>query len=307
MRLLYNDMHILITGGTGFIGQKLCQALLALDHELTILVRNKELAQKKLGQELHYIQDFAQLDQNTEIDVIINLAGEPIADKRWSQERKKQLRASRIGMTEAIGQLVDRLTQKPKLMISASAIGFYGPQDDQKLDETADPIESFSHSLCRKWEAAARNIESAQTRVIITRFGLVLGNDGGALKKMLLPFKLGLGGKMGTGQQWFSWVHIDDVISALLFLMNKPEVSGTFNFTAPHPVQNHDFAAALARVLKRPAFFSTPGSVLKLVYGEMAEELLLTGQRVIPSHLEQLGYEFKFPFVYQALQNLCES
>jgi hypothetical protein len=236
-------------------------------------------------------------------DVVINLSGAPIADGRWTPQAKDQLRASREGTTTAIVTTLARIKTRPVLLINASAIGYYGPQGDEELTEESPSGEGFLAGLCREWEGAARAAERLGVRVVTPRIGVVLGRDGGVLAKMLPIYRLGLGGPLGHGRQWMSWIHLDDLVELLMFLMNNA-ASGPVNATAPHPVTNAEFSKTLGRTLGKPAFLRTPGFVMKLAFGEMADELLLTGQRVLPRRAQSMGFHFRFPFIAGALNDL---
>lgn len=289
-------MRVLISGGSGFIGQALSQALTQRGDEVVIWSRQP-------SSKANWI---TQLDQIKEpIDCVINLAGAGIVDKRWTPERKELLRSSRIQTTAKLVNWIAQQTDKPHLLISGSAIGYYGSKAKGELDEQARPVEGFTHQLCADWEAEALKAEAAGVRVCLIRTGVVLGAGQGALKKMLLPFKLGLGGPIASGQQWMSWIHIEDQVNAMLWLMDHPTLTGPFNLTAPEPVTNAQFSASLAKALKRPAFFRVPAITMKLMLGE-ASELLLEGQCVKPRALEQSGFSFRYPQLDQALQQLVK-
>ena len=292
-------MKIFITGGTGFVGQALCQQL--SEHKLTLFVRDINKARDLLGPRVHLINDWTSVTQSH--DVVINLAGESIAGERWSDARKETLIDSRINTTH---ELVNRFdTLQPQLLLSASAVGYYGPQGDHTVTENTPPVDSFSYDLCQRWEAEAMRA-ATDTRVAIMRFGIILDRNGGALEKMLLPYRLGLGGSMGSGKQWMSWIHRYDVVHLIEQMINN-QAEGIYNFTAPHPVTNKDFALTLAGVLNRPAVLKTPGFALKLLLGEMAEELLLTGQKVMPERLIAEGYTFKYPMLAPALKAILNA
>lgn len=300
-------MRIVVTGGTGFIGRPLCQRLVGLGHAVTVLTRNPGAARSVLDPRMSVIgwEGFrgptdglmAALGDG---DVIINLAGAPIAAGRWNAQVKDRLRQSREGTTSALVAALSELPTRPVLLISASAIGYYGSRGDEPLTEESPSGAGFLASLCREWEAAARAAERLGVRVVLPRIGVVLGRHGGALAKMLPAFRMGLGGPVGSGAQWMSWIHLDDLIELLLFLLNEA-VGGPVNATAPHPVTNREFARTLGRTLGRPAWARVPAPVLRLLLGEMAEELLLTGQRVLPHRAEALGFRFRYPTLSEAL------
>ncbi|WP_409522802.1 TIGR01777 family oxidoreductase [Nitrincola sp. MINF-07-Sa-05] len=293
-------MRVLITGGTGFIGRHVCAALLSRDDQVVVLSRSDTGGE--LDDRVQRVTRLSQIDG--EIDAIINLAGAAIVDQRWTDERKALLRASRIDTTRALNAWISELEKKPSVMISGSAVGFYGSQDEKLLGETAEPKPGFSHQLCLDWESEAMLAEKMGVRVCVIRTGIVLGN-GGALSKMLLPFKLGLGGPIADGHQWMSWIHMDDEVAAILWLLDHPVLEGAFNLTAPRPVSNGVFSKSLGRVLGRPAFFRMPGFVMELMLGE-ASELLIEGQRVIPEKLLASGFSFRFDDLDEALADVLK-
>lgn len=296
-------MKILITGGTGFIGRKLV-AHLKVNHEVVVLSRQGSRAYSLLGHDIKVLDNLDRLDDLNDVDAVINLAGEPIAAGRWSESRKQLLCDSRWLLTEQLVDLIKLSSTPPKVLINASAIGWYGRQGTETLDEQCrSPNDEFTHQLCQQWETLAQEAQSRQTRVCIVRIGLVLGMDGGALPKMLPPYRLGLGGPMGSGSQMMSWIHVQDLVRAILFILEHEECSGIFNGTAPHPVSNREFSQTLATTLHRPHIFFVPAPLLQLVMGEAAD-LLLTGQKVIPARLQQAGFHFSYPELPSALTNL---
>ncbi|MBL1379156.1 TIGR01777 family oxidoreductase [Zobellella iuensis] len=293
-------MKILLTGGTGFIGHRLMSHLRG-HHQLAVLSRSPNKVYQRLGHDVEALASLQELDNLDAFDAVINLAGEPIADKRWSQAQKDSICQSRWQLTR---QLVDKLKagkHPPKVLISGSAVGYYGRQGDTLVDEDSHPHPEFSHEVCARWEELAMAAVSEQTRVCLIRLGMVLGAEGGALKKMLPGYRLGLGGPIGSGKQYMSWIHIEDVVNLLLFLLEHEECSGAFNATAPEPVTNEQFSRNLARVLGKPHFARIPAWAMKLLLGEMAD-LLLTGQRVMPVRLQQAGFHFRYPTLDKALK-----
>lgn len=296
-------MHILITGGTGLIGRQLCKALLANGHELTVFSRNPASVPAKCGSGVHAMAAFAEWHAGQIFDAVINLAGEPIVDARWTARRKQMLWESRVAFTGELVRHIATAGHKPAVLLSGSAVGYYGNRGDAALDEAADAGEGFAAQLCKAWEDAARAAEQAGVRVCLLRTGLVLSNNGGLLGRMLPPFKLGLGARLGGGKQWMSWVHIGDYVAMVLRLLSDAQASGPYNMTAPQPATNAEFTAALARVLHRPALFVTPALLLKLAMGERAS-LLLEGQKVLPDKITAAGYRFKFSRLADALGDL---
>lgn len=297
-------MHDLITGGSGFIGRALCRALLDDGHRVTVLTRNPQRAQHCVPDGVHCIDT---LDGLSGIDTIYNLAGENLSAGRWTTARKQAFRDSRVAFTERLVGWIRGLEVRPKVLVSGSAIGIYGTHGDEIVTEQTPPGEDFAATLCRDWEAAAREATAVGLRVCTPRIGIVLGVDGGALAKMLTPFRLGLGGPMGRGDQWMSWIHRADLVALLQWLGQTPSAHDAFNATAPEPVRNRDFAVALGRALHRPAVLPTPAPMLKLLFGEMAEALLLSGQRVLPRRAHETGFMFHHATLDAALRDLLGS
>ncbi len=301
-------MRIVVTGGTGFIGRPLCHRLIEEGHGLTVLTRNVHTATERLDPRISLVgwQDSQSSTPDvvgalTGCDAVINLAGAPIGARRWTARTKNRLRTSREGTTSALVTAMASLQTRPALLISASAIGYYGPQQDELLQEDRPSGTGFLASLCRQWEGEARVAERLGIPVTHLRIGVVLGKGGGALDKMLPAFRLGLGGPLGRGTQWMSWIHLDDLVELVAFLLNKA-VSGPVNATSPNPVTNREFARLLGQALGRPARLPIPASLLKLLFGQMAEELLLTGQRVLPARAQGMGFRFRYPELTEALR-----
>jgi len=290
-------MHHLITGGSGFIGSALCRSLVADGHRVTVLTRDIERARGRVPEAVFLID---RLDFAENIDAVVNLAGENLAGGRWTAARKHEFVGSRIGTTKRLLDWIDRQDSAPAVLVSGSAIGWYGPRDDKELDEDADIGNDFSAHLCRDWEAEASKAEALGVRVCCVRTGIVLGADGGALKKMLLPFRAGIGGRMGSGRQWMSWITRADIVALIRWLIDHDSARGAYNGTAPAPVTNAEFARALGAALNRPTLLPTPASALKLLFGEMAD-ILLTGQRVVPRRAMAEGFAFKYPELSAAL------
>ncbi|MGS2720814.1 TIGR01777 family oxidoreductase [Paraglaciecola aestuariivivens] len=286
-------MKILLTGGSGLIGSNLIPILRPCD--IAVFTRNVAMAEQILGHKIHFLSTLEHLENLDEYDVVINLAGEPIADKKWTPEQKQKIQQSRWSITEKVVSLINAGDAPPKVLISGSAVGYYGRQSDQIIDESFTEVnEEFSHRLCKQWEYIALGAQSKQTRVCIIRTGIVISKRGGALHKMLPPFKMGLGGPLGDGQQYMSWIHLEDMLRGITHLIANKECSGIYNFTAPNPVTNLEFSRELAGALNRPCFMRMPEFLLRALYGEMAD-LFLYGQRVIPKRLEESGYQFIFP------------
>jgi uncharacterized protein (TIGR01777 family) len=296
-------MHYLITGGTGLIGKALIKKLLQDNAVITVLTRNYTNATKRLGKKVSFIDELSISDIER-CDVVINLAGEAIADKRWSSNQKHKICNSRWQLTQQLTDLISRAKNPPRLFISGSAIGIYGRQNNQPIDEAFTIFHpEFTHEVCSTWEALALKAESAKTRVAILRTGIVLTENGGALAKMLLPFKLGLGGQVSTGEQMMSWIHIHDMVNAILTIQASEQLKGAINLTAPNPVSNKAFSRSLTKQLKRPCLFTTPAWLLRLLLGEMSD-LLLFGQNVIPTKLLNSGFKFKYSTIDKAVESL---
>ncbi|CAI8983306.1 TIGR01777 family oxidoreductase [Pseudomonas sp. IT-P4] len=296
-------MHILLTGGTGLIGRQLCRHWLGQGHRLTVWSRQPENVAKICGAQVRGIARLEDIGQEP-VDGIINLAGAPIAARPWTHKRKALLWSSRISLTETLLAWLESREQKPRVLISGSAVGWYGDGGERELTEESPPvIDDFASQLCIAWEETAQRAEALGIRVILIRTGLVLSAQGGFLSRLLLPFKLGLGGQIGNGRQWMPWIHIDDQIALIDFLLHRNEASGPYNACAPKPVRNREFAEALGSVLHRPTFMPMPAFVLKVGLGELSL-LLLGGQRATPVRLLQAGFTFKFTDLRAALDDL---
>jgi hypothetical protein len=300
-------MKIVVTGATGMIGSLLVERLAnRFDTSLVLLSRRPASEIPLANRQWLAWQPGASGDWERAIDgadAVINLAGEPIAGKRWSPRQKLILRSSRIEATQSLVEAIGKSKVKPKTLISASAVGYYGPHGDERLNEDSKSGDDFLSRLCVDWESAAKNAEAFGVRVCLLRTGIVLAKGAGALQKMVPPFKLFAGGPLGSGLQWMPWIHIDDEVGLLEFLLDRTDARGPFNGTAPNPVTMADFSRALGRVLNRPSWASVPPSVLALMLGEMAG-MLLTGQRAMPDAALKLGFQFKYPDLADALSAL---
>jgi uncharacterized protein (TIGR01777 family) len=303
-------MRVIITGATGFIGRALCHEL-DKDYEVIALSRSAESARQSTGDMARFMQWDAQTptgwDRQADGAIaIINLAGENLASGRWNRARKYRILRSRLDATKAVIGAVKRVHIKPKVVILASAIGYYGPRQDEPLDETATPGEGFLADVCRQVEGLAPEIESLGVRCAVIRTGVVLGQDGGALAKLATPFRFYLGGHLGSGRQWFSWISLEDEVAAIRFLMENENLRGVFNLTAPQPVTMKEFCQILGKVLNRPVWLNVPGFAARLTLGEMADEMLLSGQQVLPGRLLAAGFKFKYPDVEKALNDIIK-
>ena len=297
-------MKILLTGGTGFIGRSLRKELVALGHKLIILTR----ANKENNESTNYIywnwkKPTDLTDLMNEVDIVINLAGESIAKKQWTREQKDLIYKSRVVTTKLLVEAINKATKKPKKLITSSATGFYGNRNDEKIIETSSSGTGFLADTCKDWETEA---QKATTNTVILRIGIVLGKKGGALEKMLTPFKMFIGGPLGSGKQWMSWVSIYDVTGLIKFAIENDNVTGILNATSPNPTTNKEFSNTLGKVLHRPSFMAVPGFTLKLLLGEMSD-LLLDSQKVFPERVLQLGYKFKYPDLENALKRILHN
>jgi uncharacterized protein (TIGR01777 family) len=300
-RELPGGQTILITGATGFIGSRLVAGLTDAGHQVIALVRNPSKADS-LRPPITLITSLDQLPADARIDAIVNLAGEPIGNGLWTEAKRRRILESRIGMTDAVVGLVARLDRRPAVLVSGSAIGWYGLWQDQPLTESAKAHACFSHELCDAWEKAASRAAEYGIRVVHVRIGLVVGTDGGLLTRMLTPFEFGLGGPMGSGQQWMSWIERDDLVRLIVHALAKSGLSGPINATAPIPVRNIKFTEELGRRLHRPAVFRIPAALLHRVAGDFADELLLGGQRVIPNKALSSGFVFRHETLRSAFE-----
>lgn len=296
-------MKVLISGSHGLVGKALISSLVEDGHEVVRLVRGGHT----LGQlEIEWHPNQGRIDaQRLEgFDAVFHLAGESIASGRWTDEKKRTIRDSRTKGTSLLSETIAQLSQPPAVFISASAIGYYGNRGDEELTEESAPGNDFLSSVCVEWEEATRAASEKGIRTILARFGIILDLNGGALAKMLTPFRMGIGGRVGDGRQWMSWIALGDVVNALKFLLLDSAVHGPVNVVAPNPVTNAEFTKTLGRVLSRPTFFPVPAFGARLAFGEMGDALLLSSQRVDPAVLEERGFAPYWPRLEPALQHL---
>jgi|SRR5579871_1172673 len=295
-------MKVVLTGATGFIGSKLVARLLDAGHEITALGRKKSA---NLPASVRFTSWESSSEPSPEslegAHAIVNLAGEPVA-QRWNAEVKRRIRASRVEGTRNLVQALAKLSARPSILINASAIGYYGHRNDEMLTESSAPGADFLASVTRDWELAAEKAGRFGTRVAKLRIGIVLGRQG-ALAQMLPVFRAGIGGRLGSGRQWMSWIHIDDLVSLILFALDNPETRGALNGTAPNPVRNAEFSLILGEVLHRPAIFPTPAILIKAMFGEMST-VILASQRVLPEAALAAGFHFKYPELKPALAEI---
>jgi uncharacterized protein len=300
-------MKILVTGASGLVGSALGQTLARAGHTVCRLVRPQSAAGEGANEGFAVAWNPATGElggAGVGADAVVNLAGASIADGRWSAQRKELLRTSRIDTTRALVNALAKMNARPSVLVSASAIGIYGNRGDETLTEESKPGAGFLAGLTQEWEAEALKAEALGIRVVLARFGIILAREGGALPKMMLPFKFGAGGKLGSGQQWMSWVALEDAVGILRFATEKNSIRGPINIVSPQPLQNAEFTQVLAKAMHRPALFPAPAFALRLALGEMADALLLSSQRVVPQKLEKTGYRFLHSDLSAALKNL---
>ena len=303
-------MKVLITGSTGLVGTALVKALVRDGHTVCRLVRPQSVTSggAKEGFDVAWSPVTGELGgAGVGADAVVNLAGASIAEGRWTKERKELLRASRIDTTRALVNALAKTNVRPRVLVSASAICIYGSRGDEVLTEESKPGTEFLADLAREWEAEAIKAEALGIRVVLARFGIILARHGGALPRMILPFKLGVGGRVGPGKQWVSWITLEDVVAIIRLAMENETVRGAVNVAAPNAVQNADFTKVLAQALHRPALFPAPAFALRLALGEMADALLLSSQRVKPQALQRLGYRFLHSELSAAMNAILQS
>ena len=296
------SLNILITGGSGLLGQALIPVLEAAGHRISVLTRYPA-KYPCVSDQLRLFRTLGEIPDEHPVDAVINLAGARIIGRRWTERRKQVLRDSRVGLThELVGWMCRRPTP-PAVMVSGSATGYYGNRYDDILTEEEPCGEDFGARLCRDWEREAMSVSAAGTRVVIVRTGLVLSGAGGMLPPLLMSFRFALGARIGGGDQWMSWIHMDDQVSAMVHLLHDENATGAYNLSSPHPVTNADFSDCLARELRRPCFFAVPEPLLHMAMGE-ASQLLLGGQRITPAKLHVEGFEFRYALLADALRSM---
>ncbi len=299
-------MRVVVAGGTGFIGSKLWESLLAKGHDVVLLTRDASRSRDHIHPKVHVVSWAPGADWESWIDGaggIVNLAGESIA-QRWTRAAKERILSSRLAATERLLAAIEKAILKPSVLVNASAVGIYGPRGEEAASEDSSPGSDFLATTCIAWEEAARKAEPLGVRVVLIRTGVVLGQGGGALAKMLPPFKAFLGGPIGGGGQFLSWIHLDDLAALYVFALENPEAKGPVNGTAPNPVTMREFAKALGHALHRPSFLRMPAAAVRLLLGEMST-VVLDGQRIVPKKAEALGFPFRFPLVDAALQDVA--
>ncbi|MCB0115081.1 MAG: TIGR01777 family oxidoreductase [Caldilineaceae bacterium] len=304
-------MHVIITGGTGLIGTALVQNLLEDGHQVTVLSRSPQKKQSPaldganvVGWDSRTAEGWGHLADGA--DAIVNLAGAGIADRRWSAERKRQILESRVDAGKAVMEAIRNAKQKPKVLIQSSAVGFYGPSDDRELSERSSPGSDYLAQVCFEWEASTAGAKALGVRRPVIRTGIVLSTKGGALPKMLLPFQFFIGGPLGSGKQYFPWIHIADEVRAIRFLLESPDADGPYNLAAPNPPTNAEFSKQLGEAMSRPSLMPVPGFGLKILFGEMST-VLLDGQRAVPQKLQDAGFDFNYTEAVPALTDVLQN
>jgi len=298
-------MKIVVAGGSGFIGESLVRRLVARGDDVAVLSRNPAKVRSGRGVQWDGKSSVAWTSEIAGAGAVINLAGENVGEGRWTEERKRRLIDSRLNATNAIVAALNNAAPRQRTLINASAVGYYGFDRDEEIDEKSSKGRGFLADLTEKWESAASAAQPV-ARVVILRFGVVLAADGGALQKMMLPFRFGAGGPVGSGKQWMSWVDRDDLLSAIQWALDRDSVRGTYNVTAPTPVHNRDFAKILGRVMHRPSIVPAPAFALRLAFGDMAGEVLLGGQRVLPRRAQSEGFVFTYSELEPALLHIVK-
>ncbi len=304
-------MHVIVTGGTGLIGTALVKSLLSDGHTVTVLSRSPHRKQKPELNGANLVEWDARTAQGwgslaDGADAIVNLAGAGIADGRWSAERKRLIIDSRVHAGQAVMEAIRGAAVKPKVLIQSSAVGYYGPSGDQKLDESNSPGGDFLAHVCFEWEASTAGAVDLGVRRPVIRTGVVLSTQGGALPKLLLPFRLYAGGPLGNGKQYFPWIHLDDEVRAIRFLLESPHANGAYNLAAPNPPTNAEFSKQLGKAMNRPSLLPVPGIALKMLFGEMST-VLLDGQRAVPKRLEEASFDFLYTEVAPAVRDLLQT
>lgn len=299
-------MRILITGASGLIGKAIAATLREKGNELILASRSEPAAAEDIrwdAQTGFSVEDLPRLEG---LDVVIHLAGESVSGLRWTEDKKKAIRDSRVDGTRTMIETFAKLKTKPRMFITASAVGFYGDRGDEELTETSAAGDNFLSDVCREWEAESRRAEDLGIRTVLLRTGIVLSKNGGALAAMLLPFKLGVGGVVGSGEQWMSWIALDDVVGIIEFAIENENLRGAVNVTSPNPVKNAEFTGTLGEVLYRPTILPLPGFAVNLVFGEMGDALLLASSKVFPKRLLDAGFQFQYADLKPALTHVLE-
>ncbi|MGB5013122.1 MAG: TIGR01777 family oxidoreductase [Pyrinomonadaceae bacterium] len=293
-------MKVLITGSTGLLGTELQRSFTEKGYELLLASRKEPKDEQHIQWSIE--EGFTDPDKLEGVDVVVHLAGENVSGLRWTDEKKKAIRDSRVLGTRNVVDGISKLKNKPKVFVASSAIGFYGERGDEEVTESSAAGDNFLAVTCKEWEAESRRAEDAGIRTVLLRTGIVLSKDGGALATMLTPFKLGVGGVVGSGKQWMSWISLEDEIAVINYVIENENIRGAVNAVSPNPVTNHDFTKTLGEVLYRPTFLPLPEFAVSMIFGEMGDALLLASTKVIPKRLEDAGFEFKHPNLKEAIE-----
>ncbi len=293
-------MKVLITGSTGLLGKELQKSLTEKGYDLLLASRKEPQDDKHIQWSIE--EGFTDPEKLEGVDVVVHLAGENVSGLRWTDEKKKAIRDSRVLGTRNVVDAISKLKHKPKVFVASSAIGFYGERGDEEVTESSAAGDNFLAVTCKEWEAESRRAEDAGIRTVLLRTGIVLSKDGGALATMLTPFKLGVGGVVGSGKQWMSWISLEDEIAVINYVIENENIRGAVNAVSPNPVTNHDFTKTLGEVLYRPTFLPLPEFAVSMIFGEMGDALLLASTKVIPKRLEDAGFEFKHPNLKEAIE-----
>ncbi len=294
-------MKVLITGASGLIGSALQKSFTESGWDLLLASRKEPVDARHIQWNVE--DGFASPEKLEGVDAVVHLAGESVSGLRWTDEKKKAIRDSRVLGTRSVVDAISKLKQKPKVLVAASAIGFYGERGDEEMTESSAAGDSFLADVSKEWESEARRAEDAGIRTVLLRTGIVLSKDGGALGTMLTPFKLGVGGVVGSGNQWMSWISLDDHIAVINYVIENENIRGAVNAVSPHPVTNQEFTKTLGEVLYRPTFLPLPEFAVSMVFGEMGDALLLASTKVLPKRLEDAGFEFKYPELKPAIEH----
>ena len=295
------NMKILITGASGLVGTELQRSFAAQGYEMLLASRKEPTDEQHIQWSIE--DGFADPEKLEGVDVVVHLAGENVSGFRWTDEKKKAIHDSRVLGTRNVVNAISKLKKRPKVFVASSAVGFYGERGDEEVTESSAAGDNFLAGVCKEWEAESRRAEDAGIRTVLLRTGIVLSKDGGALATMLTPFKLGVGGVVGNGKQWMSWISMDDEIDVINFAIDNENIRGAVNAVSPHPVTNQEFTKTLGEVLYRPTFIPLPEFAVSMIFGEMGDALLLASTKVMPKRLEDAGFEFKYPELKPAIEH----
>ena len=294
-------MKVLITGASGLVGTELQKSFAEQGYEMLLASRSEPKDDQHIQWSVE--EGFTEPEKLEGLDVVVHLVGENVSGLRWTDDKKKAIRDSRVLGTRNVVDAISKLNDRPKTFVAASAIGFYGERGEEEVTESSAAGDNFLAGVCKEWEAESRRAEDAGIRTVLLRTGIVLSKDGGALSTMLLPFKMGVGGVVGSGKQWMSWISMEDEIAVINYVIENENIRGAVNAVSPNPVTNHDFTKTLGDVLYRPTFIPLPEFAVSMIFGEMGDALLLSSTKVMPKRLEDAGFEFKYPDLKQAIEN----